>query len=56
MTLGQRIAVLRDGAIEQVSTPIEVYNSPATTFVAQFIGSPAMNLIDLDIQALRHAL
>ena len=56
MTLGQRIAVLRDGAIEQVSDPIEVYNRPATTFVAQFIGSPAMNLIELDSQELRQDL
>lgn len=48
MTLGQRIAVLRDGAIEQVATPDDVYNRPATTFVAQFIGSPPMNLVGLD--------
>jgi ABC-type sugar transport system ATPase subunit len=48
MTLGQRIAVLRHGAIEQVAAPDEVYNRPATTFVAQFIGSPPMNLMDLE--------
>jgi multiple sugar transport system ATP-binding protein len=56
MTLGQRIAVLRDGAIEQVADPIEVYQRPSTTFVAQFIGSPAMNLIVLDSQELRRQL
>jgi ABC-type sugar transport system ATPase subunit len=53
MTLGQRIAVLRDGRIEQVAGPDEVYNRPATTFVAQFIGSPPMNLIGLETSGLR---
>jgi len=53
MTLGQRIAVLREGSIEQVADPGDVYNRPATTFVAQFIGSPPMNLIDLDQPGLR---
>jgi ABC-type sugar transport system ATPase subunit len=48
MTLGQRIAVLRDGRIEQVDGPARLYNQPATTFVAQFIGSPPMNLIEPD--------
>jgi ABC-type sugar transport system ATPase subunit len=48
MTLGQRIAVLRDGRIEQVDGPARLYNQPATTFVAQFIGSPPMNLIAPD--------
>jgi multiple sugar transport system ATP-binding protein len=56
MTLGQRIAVLREGAIEQVADPIEVYDRPSTTFVAQFIGSPAMNLIALDSQEIRRSL
>lgn len=53
MTLGQRIAVLREGAVEQVAGPIDVYNRPATAFVAQFIGSPPMNLLDLDRDGLR---
>jgi ABC-type sugar transport system ATPase subunit len=53
MTLGQRIVVLREGRIEQVADPDDVYNRPATTFVAQFIGSPPMNLIDLDLPGLR---
>jgi multiple sugar transport system ATP-binding protein len=45
MTLADRIVVLRTGHIEQVGTPGELYRYPATTFVASFIGSPAMNLI-----------
>ena len=44
MTLGTRIAVMRDGAIEQVAPALEVYHQPANTFVARFVGSPAMNL------------
>jgi ABC-type sugar transport system ATPase subunit len=53
MTLGQRIAVLRDGAIEQVAAPRDVYLRPATVFVAQFVGSPPMNLFALDAPAMR---
>jgi ABC-type sugar transport system ATPase subunit len=45
MTLGGRIAVMRHGAIEQVAPPIFVYEKPANTFVARFIGAPAMNLV-----------
>ena len=45
MTLGGRVAVMRDGAIEQVAPPLEVYAKPANTFVARFIGAPAMNLV-----------
>ncbi len=44
MTMADRIVVLKDGDIEQIGTPEEVYNHPASTFVASFIGSPAMNL------------
>jgi ABC-type sugar transport system ATPase subunit len=46
MTLGERIAVLRTGAIEQVDTPSELYQRPSNTFVARFIGSPPMNLLE----------
>src|SRR5210317_894146 len=46
MTLGDRIVVLKDGYIEQVGDPIELFQNPVNTFVAGFIGSPAMNLID----------
>ncbi|ROT96094.1 ABC transporter ATP-binding protein [Histidinibacterium lentulum] len=45
MTLADRIVVMKDGYIEQVGTPMEVFNHPVNTFVASFIGSPPMNLI-----------
>ncbi|MBS7706596.1 ABC transporter ATP-binding protein [Chelatococcus asaccharovorans] len=45
MTLADRIVVLRAGRIEQVGSPLELYNSPCNTFVAGFIGSPRMNLL-----------
>ena len=45
MTLADRIVILRDGKVEQVGTPREIYHSPANKFVAGFIGSPAMNFI-----------
>ncbi len=46
MTLADRLVVMRAGRVEQVGTPAEVYNRPASKFVAGFIGSPPMNLID----------
>ncbi len=46
MTLADRIVVLRAGKVEQVGTPMELYNNPANTFVAGFIGSPQMNFLD----------
>jgi multiple sugar transport system ATP-binding protein len=45
MTLGQRVAVLNAGVIQQVATPQELYQRPVNTFVAGFIGSPAMNFV-----------
>ncbi len=45
MTLATKIAVLKDGELQQVGTPYEVYNSPANLFVADFMGSPSMNLL-----------
>ncbi|NDY92760.1 ABC transporter ATP-binding protein [Ideonella livida] len=45
MTLADRIVVLKDGLIEQVGTPLELYDRPANQFVAQFIGSPQMNVV-----------
>ena len=45
MTLADRIVVMKDGHIEQVGTPMEVFNHPLSTFVATFIGSPPMNLL-----------
>jgi multiple sugar transport system ATP-binding protein len=46
MTLGERVAVLKDGALQQVAPPMELYKRPANRFVAGFIGSPAMNFIE----------
>lgn len=51
MTLADRLVVLNGGKIEQVGTPIELYERPDTTFVAAFIGSPAMNLVGIDALA-----
>ncbi len=48
MTLGHRVAVLRAGELEQLGTPREIYGSPASTFVAGFFGSPAMNLLPVE--------
>jgi multiple sugar transport system ATP-binding protein len=45
MTMADRIVVMRDGVVEQVGPPLELYDSPATLFVAGFIGSPSMNLL-----------
>ncbi len=49
LTLGDRVAVLRDGAVEQVGSPDELYQKPATRFVARFVGSPSMNLLSATI-------
>ena len=48
MTMGDRIAVMNEGVLQQIGTPVEVYTAPANTFVATFIGSPAMNLLPSD--------
>ncbi len=45
MTMGDRIVVMRDGRVEQIGSPLELYDRPANTFVAGFIGSPAMNFL-----------
>ena len=49
MTLGQRVAVMREGRIQQVDTPQELYRRPTNLFVAAFIGSPAMNLVEAEV-------
>lgn len=49
MTMATRIVVMRAGHIEQVGTPLELYDTPANTFVAGFIGSPKMNLLDAQV-------
>ena len=51
MTLADRMVVMNEGRAEQVGTPLEVYERPATLFAAQFIGSPAMNLVDAVAEA-----
>jgi multiple sugar transport system ATP-binding protein len=50
LTLGGRVAVMRDGNVEQVAPPMEVYRRPASVFVAGFVGSPAMNLLPGDVR------
>ena len=50
MTLADRVAVMKDGVIQQLGSPDEIYNDPTNLFVAGFIGSPAMNLINGSIQ------
>jgi sn-glycerol 3-phosphate transport system ATP-binding protein/multiple sugar transport system ATP-binding protein len=49
MSLGDRIAILNQGRVEQIGTPLEVYDRPASLFCATFIGSPPMNLIEVEV-------
>jgi multiple sugar transport system ATP-binding protein len=49
MTMGDRIVIMKDGIINQVDTPMNLYNQPVNQFVAGFIGSPAMNFIDVTV-------
>ena len=61
MTLGQRVAVMRDGKIQQVDIPQRLYDEPENLFVAAFIGSPAMNLVEANlggdaVQLLGHSI
>ncbi len=53
MTLADRLVVLNGGRIEQIGRPLEVYHTPASTFVASFIGSPAMNLVQVTREGTR---
>src|SRR5437868_12959009 len=50
MTLGDRVVIMRDGRVQQVGTPLQVYGKPANKFVAGFIGAPAMNFIDVTVR------
>jgi len=50
MTMGDRIAVLNNGQIQQIETPLELYNRPVNRFVAEFIGSPPMNFIPVQVK------
>ena len=56
MTLGQRVAVLRDGRLQQVASPRELYQHPANTFVAGFIGSPGMNVLRAKLESTNGVL
>jgi multiple sugar transport system ATP-binding protein len=49
MTMGDKICVMKEGIIQQIAGPIELYNNPVNKFVAGFIGSPAMNFIDVEV-------
>jgi ABC-type sugar transport system ATPase subunit len=49
MTLGHRVAVMNKGKLQQFDTPLEIYNRPSNRFVAEFVGSPSMNLVDGEI-------
>jgi multiple sugar transport system ATP-binding protein len=51
MTLGDRIVVMKEGFVQQVGTPLELYRKPANRFVASFIGSPSMNFITVEVTA-----
>ncbi|MBH8574525.1 ATP-binding cassette domain-containing protein, partial [Nostocaceae cyanobacterium CENA369] len=51
MTMGDRIAIMNQGQIQQVASPLELYNRPANRFVAEFIGSPPMNFIPVEFHA-----
>lgn len=58
MTMGDRIAVMNAGQIQQLAAPLELYNRPANRFVAEFIGSPPMNFISVQVKApllIQHA-
>ena len=51
MTLGDRVVIMRDGRVQQIGTPLQVYGKPANKFVAGFIGAPAMNFIDVTVRS-----
>src|SRR3989442_4956257 len=50
MTMGHRVAVMRDGELQQVDTPQRLYDAPANLFVASFVGSPPMNLFEAVVE------
>jgi len=51
MTMGDRVAVMRDGILQQVDTPQRIYDAPANLFVASFVGSPPMNIFEAAVDA-----
>ena len=50
MTMGDKIAILKDGRLQQYGTPAECYHEPANTFVAEFLGEPAVNLVEMELR------
>lgn len=56
MTLGERVAVLQGGTVQQIGPPLEVFRRPANTFVASFLGAPPMNLVPVSVVAGRYEL
>ena len=56
MTLGDRVVVMKDGLVQQVGEPLELYGRPANRFVASFIGSPAMNFAEVTVNSSSEAL
>ena len=50
MTMGDRIAVINEGVLQQIGTPKDLYDAPTNRFVAGFIGSPSMNFLDLTLE------
>jgi multiple sugar transport system ATP-binding protein len=52
MTLGDRIVVMKDGIVQQIGAPLDVYRAPANRFVAGFLGSPAMNFVEIRLQRI----
>jgi multiple sugar transport system ATP-binding protein len=56
MTLGDRVVVMKDGRVQQIGEPLELYGQPANRFVAGFIGSPAMNFVEVAISGAGDAL
>jgi len=52
MTLADKIVVLKDGLVQQIGSPMELYHNPANAFVAGFLGSPSMNFLDVDVQSV----
>jgi multiple sugar transport system ATP-binding protein len=55
MTLADRVVIMKAGIVQQVGTPVEIYDNPANAFVASFIGNPAMNLMDGEIKGGKFA-
>jgi multiple sugar transport system ATP-binding protein len=54
LTMADRIAIMRDGSIEQIGTPHEVFTKPSNVFVASFIGTPQMNLVEADLRGFKN--